>query len=377
MTAPGINIRLRVPLASVDNNVLPQPATTKPHAATNARRPASTAPFEVVCEVDEEASSLLAVAGPVRYNVSLRCRLSGNSWTLQRRYSEFYALHRGLVRQFYFFLPIFPPKDGVGGLRRQPEALAQRAAALAAYATALLARGDAPNSPEVSQFFELDRGLWRAGGGACPIARNRAARTLQSAQRRKTARRAIARLRAEAALHRAAVTLQSAQRRKAATAYAVRKLVAIFTLQAIFRNALNERESRFRAARALQRVQRRKAAAACATRRLIAILTLQAIFRNALNAREIGRLEARRTRRAALRLQARWRGFSGRRNAACFSADMAASRLASRAIELARLHREAAPPPTSKVLEEVVFIMSRCHAHGFMGGYTPVPVLGA
>eukprot|EP00966_Prymnesium_polylepis_P105104 2434291-Prymnesium_polylepis.1 len=65
MTAPGINIRLRVPLASVDNNVLPQPATTKPHAATNARRPASTAPFEVVCEVDEEASSLLAVAGPV------------------------------------------------------------------------------------------------------------------------------------------------------------------------------------------------------------------------------------------------------------------------------------------------------------------------
>ena len=151
MVAPGRNIRLRVPMSPITNKPRTA-ATVLAKVAASPTRPASTAPFDVVCEVHTDSA-----VGPIVYRVSVRQRLSGASWTLRKRYSQFHALHTKLVEESYFFLPIFPPKDAVG-LRREPAALAQRAHDLARYSRALLARSDMITAPQVAEFFQMDRG---------------------------------------------------------------------------------------------------------------------------------------------------------------------------------------------------------------------------
>ena len=156
MVAPGRNIRLRVPMSPINPNK-PRPAATTLVKAAVSRPAASTAPFDVVCEIDNASGGYSSVVGPVIYNVSVRQRLSGASWTLRKRFSQFHAMHTSLVEESYFFLPIFPPKDAVG-LRRDPAALTQRAEDLASYSRALLSRSDMITAPQVAGFFQMDRG---------------------------------------------------------------------------------------------------------------------------------------------------------------------------------------------------------------------------
>ena len=170
-------------------------------------------------------------------------------------------------------------------------------------------------------------------------------------------RSAVARLgilRVAAAQYRAARTLQCAQRRRAAHECTIRRLLAICSLQATLRNALNDRAVWHRAARTLQCAQRRKAARARAIRRLVAAFTLQAAVRNALNEKILRRLAERRAERAACVMEAGWRGHVARR----LAWERAAKAQAARTIALAKLHREQPPPPVETVLQEV-------HTHVF------------
>ena len=234
LRAPGVAVvRVRVPLSNVSNVVNAPPPAVKP--AVVARAPAADQPFAVMCKVAPE--SLETLSGPVSYAVHLRCRLNGAAWTVHHRFREFDALHTCLSKsERYSGLPALPPK--LLGIRHQPAALAQRAEALTAYCTELLMRPNMVISDDVSAFFELSRGLWREDAESC-----------------------------ETAQHRAACCIQRECRRRAASAMAIRRLIGIFTLQALMRNALNDRiqqrliaRRRVNAAMMLQRAWRTTAA---------------------------------------------------------------------------------------------------------------------
>ena len=233
--ADATNIRVRVPLSNVANirmtTVMPLPSGKQ---SLQPKCPAADQPFVVSCDLGPEATG--ALHGPVIYLVHLRCRLNGAAWTVRRRFSEFDAMHWRLVKaEKHFYLPMLPPKHAIG-IRRQPLALLERAEALSSYSTEMLTRPDLIMTDDVSNFFELSRGLWREDPESSEDAKHLAAQQFQRVYRRRAARTAAQEAtilrRQEAARYCAVLKLQSAHRRLAAGKAAIHRLISIFTLQA-------------------------------------------------------------------------------------------------------------------------------------------------
>ena len=100
----------------------------------------------------------------VMHALHMVCRLSGASWTLRRRYRDWERLHDTLASSGeLFYLHSLPPKH----VKREVSLLRERASALGAYCNELLRRADALSALPVTEFFEIDEGMWRkacAGG---------------------------------------------------------------------------------------------------------------------------------------------------------------------------------------------------------------------
>ena len=111
----GVNICLRVPLSPIrSTNTVRRTALALPKPVAAPKADAAQQPFTAKCEVEGRSSSERAgrrqslLNGPVRYEVHLRCRLNGATWTVHRRFSEFEAIHWKLVNAGVFFLPSLP-----------------------------------------------------------------------------------------------------------------------------------------------------------------------------------------------------------------------------------------------------------------------------
>lgn len=225
--AKGFVVRLAVPLDDASNahwsrlqptnSVLPVP-----------KQPPSVQPFRALVELEAVPKQ----GETTMYALHMVCRLSGASWTLRRRYRDWERLHDTLASSGeLFYLHSLPPKH----VKREVSLLRERASALGAYCNELLRRADALSAPPVTEFFEIDEGMWRkACAGGSRKVQQQAALSLQGAARRRRARR-----------------------------IAERRLLAVYSLQASVRNALNERIA--------SRLRRR--------RRDVAVTVLQAAWR--------------------------------------------------------------------------------------------------
>lgn len=127
---------------------------------------------DVTCEGDDS---------PVKYSMRVTCFLDRDaSWTMPpRRYSDFEALHKS-VRNCDGLYAELPSKFMLVPSRA---ALISRAAGLQRYCNALLCNPAALGRAEVTDFFDLDQGLWRRTKAASDDERQEAVARLQGACR--------------------------------------------------------------------------------------------------------------------------------------------------------------------------------------------------
>jgi hypothetical protein len=157
--------------------------------------------------IESGGSIRKASKGP-KFSLHMQSRLSGDLWTLQRRYRDFERLLSTLVSGGFFYLHALPPKP----VQRTLPALLERAEALqVVYCNELLRRSDARSACPVATFFTLEAGVRKAVETASHAVRTSAALALQSAARRRRAR-----------------------------VLAARRLLAFYSLQTTMRNAHNE-----------------------------------------------------------------------------------------------------------------------------------------